>query len=123
MGISMNVSAQLGDQDDAPLDPAIERVRARMMRLMIISVAIMMVGLIAVIAAIVYKVTGRSVPMPVSASAVERRMALPDGARIVSATPNGGDILFVVEPAGGGRQQFWIYRYGEDRVVAKVSID
>lgn len=38
------------------LDPAMERVRRKMVRLLIISIAIMVIGLMAVLAAVVYKI-------------------------------------------------------------------
>ena len=42
--------------EEKPLDPAVERVRRRMLRLMVISIGIMMTGLMAVLGAIVYKI-------------------------------------------------------------------
>jgi len=44
--------------EEQPLDPAMERVRRKMVRLMVISIGIMMVGLMAVLGAIVYKIGG-----------------------------------------------------------------
>ena len=42
-------------EEDAPLDPAAKRLRRKLVRLLFVSGGIMMAGLIAVIAAIVYK--------------------------------------------------------------------
>lgn len=42
------------------IDPAMERVRRKMVRLLIISIAIMVIGLMAVLAAIVYKINKSS---------------------------------------------------------------
>ncbi len=122
MASTMNAPAQIrNDEEERALDPAIERVRRKMMRLMMVSVAIMMIGLIAVIGAIVYKLSARGTSA--AAGTLETHIQLPQGAKIVAATPNGGDILFTIDPGDGGRQQYWIYRFGEDRIVAKVSID
>jgi hypothetical protein len=44
------------DEKEEPLDPAIEHIRRRMIRLLVISIGIMMVGLMAVLFAIVYKI-------------------------------------------------------------------
>lgn len=41
---------------EPPLDPAMERVRRKMIRLLIISIGIMVIGLIAVLSAVVYKI-------------------------------------------------------------------
>ncbi len=43
-------------EEDEPLDPTLERVRKRMVRLLVISIGIMVVGLMAVFGAIVYKI-------------------------------------------------------------------
>src|SRR6478735_1566643 len=43
-------------EEDAPLDPAAERLRRKLVRLLLVSGGIMMLGFIAVFAAIVYKV-------------------------------------------------------------------
>lgn len=120
----MNAPTQIrDDSDEQPLDPAVERVRRRVMRLMFVSVAIMMVGLIAVVGAIVYKLSARGGSVAAGAAGAERRLALPPGASVISATLSGEDILFVVDPGDGGRQQFWVYRIGEDRIVARIALD
>lgn len=41
---------------EPPLDPAMERVRRKMIRLLVISIGIMVIGLIAVLSAVVYKI-------------------------------------------------------------------
>ncbi len=48
------------DEKEEPLDPAIEHIRRRMIRLLVISIGIMMVGLMAVLFAIVYKINAGS---------------------------------------------------------------
>ncbi|MEM7216161.1 MAG: fimbrial protein [Pseudomonadota bacterium] len=45
------------DTEEQPLDPVMERVRKKMIRLMVISISIMMIGLLAVLFAIIYKFT------------------------------------------------------------------
>ncbi len=44
------------ERDDPPLDPAVERIRQRLKRLIVISSATLLVGLIAVLAAVIYKI-------------------------------------------------------------------
>jgi hypothetical protein len=48
--------------EEAPLDPAAERVRRKMVRLLAVSIGIMFVGLFAVLAAIVWQVGEASAP-------------------------------------------------------------
>jgi hypothetical protein len=113
------------DDEDAPLDPAVERVRRRMMRLMAVSVAIMMTGLIAVIGAIVYKFSARDGGAAAlrAGETLERRIGMPKDARVVGGNLSGGDLLMTIDPGGGRQLQFWIYRIAEDRVVAKLAVE
>ena len=50
-----NINPDL-DGEEQPLDPAMERVRRKMIRLLAVSIGIMVIGLMAVLAAIVYKI-------------------------------------------------------------------
>jgi hypothetical protein len=90
--------------DEPPLDPAQERLRKKLVRLLIVSGGIMIVGLIAVFSAIVYKLgeAGESAP-PSTAEPIEAPLALPSGARILSADLDGERALVVVEAADGGQ--------------------
>ena len=127
------MNAQNDFDDEKPLDPAVERVRRKMLRLMIISIGIMMVGLMAVLGAIVYKITGRSETgtrhdiaagspgVPV-APGYEGRVDLPEGSEILSTSLDGGNILLHVRLAGKG-ERLLIYSLGEDRIIATVTID
>lgn len=123
--------ASIGDEDEKPLDPAVERVRRKMVRLMAVSIGIMMVGLMAVLLTIVYKVTARpdkgasqmtgtNAAMPVPGS--EGRIRLPAGAEILSSDLDGANVLIHLK-LGDGRQQLWVYSLGEDRVIAIVGIE
>ena len=121
--------APIDDQDEKPLDPAVERVRRKMVRLMAISIGIMMVGLMAVLLTIVYKVTSRQTgpasggtqtAMPVPGS--EGRISLPAGAQILSSDLDGANVLIRLKLAGG-QQQLWLYSLGEDRIIAIVAVE
>ena len=56
------------EQEEKPLDPVMENVRRKMVRLQLVSAGIMGVMLMAVLAAIVYKVTQRAPETPVASS-------------------------------------------------------
>jgi hypothetical protein len=45
------------DLEEKPLDPDMEKVRRKMVRLLAVSIGIMFIGLMAVLGAIVYKFT------------------------------------------------------------------
>jgi hypothetical protein len=97
------------DEEEAPLDPAAERLRRKLTRLLFVSGGIMMLGLIAVFAAIVYKLgllapaATESVPSAVvsSASPIEAELRLPAGGRIVSTALDGDRALLTVESLQG----------------------
>ncbi|HSG94702.1 MAG TPA: fimbrial protein [Afifellaceae bacterium] len=103
---------------EAPLDPAAERVRRKLVRLLVVSFGIMVLGLGAVIAAIVYKINERNDDggiRPDSAgsdmaaatsrlnaeTAIAGAIDLPAGARIVTSSLDGDKaLLTIVLPDG-----------------------
>lgn len=86
------------DDKEKPLDPATERVRRKMARLLAVSIGIMMVGLMAVLGAIVYKIGGTPAPV---ASGGTLALDLPAG-KAIGAMALDGDraLLHVGEGAG-----------------------
>jgi hypothetical protein len=92
------------DEDEKPLDPAAERLRRKMVRLLFVSGGIMLLGLIAVFASIVYKLNERapdaSAGFP-AASPVEAEIALPAGHRIVSTALDGERALLTLAAPDG----------------------
>jgi hypothetical protein len=92
------------DEGEKPLDPAAERLRRKMVRLLFVSGGIMLLGLIAVFASIVYKLNERGADASESFSAgspVEAEIAIPAGHRIVS-TSLGGDRVLITLAAPDG---------------------
>ena len=86
----------MADNEEKPLDPEVEKVRRRMMRLMIVSILIMLVGLIAVFAGVVYKINGKpeqDTSSPAIASeGAEANAPLYSGGPIVVELPDGAKI-------------------------------
>ena len=117
------------EQDDQPLDPAMEKVRRKMIRLQIVSGAVMFISLMAVFGAVVYKAVGPSktattattnaVPSdaPVAATA-----SLPQGFTIENVSFASGDMLFYGRLANGTRKAL-IFNVQAGRFVADVTID
>jgi hypothetical protein len=87
------------DAPDAPLDPATERVRRKMVRLLAVSIGIMFIGVMAVLFAVVYRVGGEAQ----LAEGAEVPLMLPAGAMILEAGMDG-DRLFVRVSAEGGEE-------------------
>ncbi|OCJ15069.1 hypothetical protein A6U87_24825 [Rhizobium sp. AC44/96] len=118
------------DQEEKPLDPAMESVRRKMIRLQIVSGIIMFVSLMAVFGAVVYKtmrapakdaaaVTSAGVPSdaPVSVTAT-----LPPGFVIQSSSLSAGQILFFGTTAEGVMKAL-VFDIKAGRIVADVTIN
>ena len=119
------------DQEDKPLDPVMENVRRKMMRLQLVSGGIMLLMFMAVLAAIVYKINTRDgkPQAPVSASGavvpsdapVKATATLPDGFAVSAVSPAGGQILFYGVMADGARKAF-LFDIVAGRIVAEIDV-
>ena len=130
--MSMNAS---DINENEPLDPAVERVRRKMMRLMGISVAIMMIGLMAVIGAIFYKISGGGKKKPTATitsestpnktidltSDIVGNIKLPVGSKLLSAKMDAGRILITID-TGNNTSALWVYDLAANGVIAKISV-
>jgi hypothetical protein len=94
--------------EEAPLDPAAERLRRKLARLVLVSGGIMFAGLIAVFAAIVYRlgmldaIPGARSGAP--AGLVRAQIAVPAGATLLSADIDGARALLAVAAADGSTE-------------------
>ncbi|MFN7012623.1 hypothetical protein [Rhizobium arsenicireducens] len=118
------------EQEDKPLDPAMENVRRKMVKLQLVSGGIMLLMFMAVLAAIVYKVTrpdgvekplastGLAIPadQPLSLSA-----ALPAGFTVTSTDLSNNQILFYGTMADGTRKAL-IFDLSVGRIIADVTV-
>lgn len=119
--------------EEAPLDPAMERVRRKMIRLLAVSIAIMVIGLMAVLTAVVYKVMKRGDSDPTQAtrsdipgqtgpaSVLEGQFPLDKGARVISQSLDGNRLSLDIIRADGTRE-IVIYDYTDGRVIARVKL-
>ena len=124
------MAAPFGDEEqEKPLDPAVERVRRKLVRFVAINLGLLFLALMAVVAAIVYR-AGRSEEQPPVAAApdvqdpvglVEGEIALPAGARIAGHSLSGNRVSLLLELAGGGRTLL-VYDVGQGHVVGRFSI-
>ncbi|MBN9055211.1 MAG: hypothetical protein BGO06_06740 [Shinella sp. 65-6] len=119
------------DQEDKPLDPVMENVRRKMMRLQLVSGGIMLLMFMAVLAAIVYKISNRdgkpeavatsgglSVP---SDAPVKATATLPAGFAVSAVSHSAGQILFYGAMADGARKAF-LFDIAAGRVVAEIDV-
>lgn len=119
------------EEQEEPLDPAMERIRRKMVLLQLVSGGIMFVCFMAVLGAIVYKInqrpdessttvatpSGFSVPadQPLAATA-----ALPAGFEVQQVSMSGSQILFYGQ-LNGGRKLF-IFDLSIGRIIADVTV-
>ncbi|MAU19289.1 MAG: hypothetical protein CMH13_02375 [Martelella sp.] len=118
------------EEEDKPLDPAVELVRRRMLRLQVVSALIMIVSLMAVFGAILYKVMSR----PDEASVAERGGAIvpADAPRALTANlPRGFEIADISYGDGqaliygtkeNGEQTLYLFDINTGRMAADVEI-
>ena len=120
------------DQEDKPLDPVMENVRRKMMRLQLVSGDIMLLMFMAVLAAIVYKINTRDGKPEAVASAagglavpsdapVKATATLPDGFAVSAVSQAGGQILFYGVMADGVRKAF-LFDIATARTVAEIDV-
>ncbi|WP_375650807.1 hypothetical protein [Bartonella sp. OT172YNZD] len=116
---------------DLPLDPAVERVRKKLMGLMIISVLITLFLILTVLFLIVYKViaTG-SAPKQTELSSspnikphvIHHTLSLPEKTQILSQSLSEHNIVLkVLTPEG--QTKFMIYNYHTGALIAVLSIE
>ena len=117
------------DLDEKPLDPEMEKVRRKMVRLLAVSIGVMFIGLMAVLGAIVYKFTQgdetpavTTSPMEVPSDApVEGIAALPAGFEVESVSMDGSRIGFFGRAADGSRRLI-IHDTTVGRVVGDIVV-
>lgn len=113
------------DDEEEPLDPAAERLRRKLARLLFVSGGIMMLGLIAVFAAIVYRVgalgESEADAGAVFAEPVEAAIALPTGMRLVAVELDGERALLTLEDAEG-RASLLLVDLGSGRRLGLYSL-
>lgn len=116
-------------EDDEPeLDPAAERVRRKLARLLFGSLSVMLLGLLAVFGAILYRVSfagGNAAEPARQAEAfppetTTGRIALPAGAEVLSTALDGDRALLHVRSARG--VGLWLVDLRSGRVLSRLDV-
>ena len=117
----------LDDEEEKPLDPAVEKVRRKLVRFVAINLGLLFIALMAVVAALVYKSRTATPPAEVAVQTpspegvAEGQVALPAGARIVSQSLSGDRLSLQLDLADGSRA-IYLYDTAARRVIAKLAI-
>ncbi len=117
----------LDDEAEKPLDPAVEKVRRKLVRFVAINLGLLFFALMAVVAALVYKSRTATSPAEVTVQTpspqgvAEGQVALPAGARIVSQSLSGDRLSLQLELADGSKA-IYLYDTAARRVIAKFAI-
>ena len=118
------------DEDqEKPLDPEIEKVRGRLIRFMAINLGLLLLALMVVIGALVYKARNAPSVSPPLAGDIQvpagepltGDIVLPVGAKIVSQSLSSNRISIDAELADGSRTIF-VYDMAERRMIGRFAI-
>ncbi|TAN16677.1 MAG: fimbrial protein [Rhizobiaceae bacterium] len=123
------MAGQMAD-DDKPLDPAVERVRRRLIRFMVINLGILFIAFAVVLGAIVYKLSFAPKRMvdqapvarvPNGDGPITASIPLPAGAKLLSSSLSGGRALLDVELADKS-QTLIFYDLEAGRIVGSYAL-
>ncbi|WP_430254602.1 hypothetical protein [Neorhizobium sp. DAR64872/K0K18] len=119
------------EEKEEPLDPAMERIRRKMVLLQLVSGGILFVCFMAVLAAIVYKISQRPADGPATVATsgsftvpsdqpLKATAALPTGFAIENVSMSGSQLVFLGQ-LNGARKVF-VFDIVLGRIVADVTI-
>ena len=116
-------------EENKPLDPAVERVRRKLVRFVAINLGLLFLALMAVVGALVYKARTSQPSEPVVASDIQipaggqisGEIVLPVGSKVMSQALSGNRLSIDAELADGNRTIF-LYDISERRVIGQFAV-
>lgn len=118
------------DQDDKPLDPAVEKVRRKLVRFVAINLGLLFAALMAVVGAVVYKtrsdapppaVVMTEIPTLTVGAMMEGSIPIPAGGRLVAHSISGNRLsLDVAMPDGS--HAIHVYDMAEGRMIGRFAV-
>ena len=105
--------------EEKPLDPAVDRVRKKLIRFMAINLGLLFAALMAVVAAIVYK-SGHT-PRPPTGRPTIAEIALPSGAKMIGHGFSDGQFSIDAELADGSRVII-LYDVAGKKIVGRYAV-
>lgn len=122
---------ELDNEEEKPLDPEMEKVRRKMVRLLAVSLGIMFLGVMAVLVGVVYKVmeNGDEEPTRVAdtlqlpaGDPLEVTAALPVGFQVDNVSLDGSKILFMGRNSDGASMAY-VFDIVAQKMAARISIE
>ncbi|MGV3549834.1 DUF6476 family protein [Rhizobium sp.] len=117
----------LADEQEPTLDPALEKVRRKMVRLLIISSLVIILGLMAVVYSIVYRVNKLS---PSTSTAPASELAVPPARQsitlpagfVVESTSIEGNRILITGTAGDGGKRMIVHDIGTGKTLTEIEL-
>ena len=103
-------------EDDEPLDPAVERVRRKLMTLLLVSSGIMGLGFLAVLLAIVWRVSNLGEPEVEAAAAIDLDIS---GGDVRAASVDGDRLVMTI---GGAEPRIEVRRLSDGALVQTIRL-
>lgn len=102
----MNADQNEPDSIEEPLDPAFEKVRQKMVRLLAVSIGVMFIGVLAVLAAVIWRINDtvaqRTFSISVPKDAVVQQMSIEEGRIGLLVSLADGTRELIVYDSGDG---------------------
>jgi hypothetical protein len=113
------------DDEEKPLDPAMEKIRWKMVRLLVISSSVIVLGLMAVLASIVYKANKNSVAtqqttLTAGPISPKQTVTLPKGFVLESTTIDGNRVWFM--GTADGKHLLIVHDIGTGKTLTEVTV-
>jgi hypothetical protein len=113
------------DDEEKPLDPAMEKIRRKMVRLLVISSSVIVLGLMAVLGSIVYKANKNSVVaqqtvLPGGPIAPQQTITLPKDFALESTTIDGNRVWFL--GTAEGKHLLIVHDIGAGKTLTTITV-
>jgi hypothetical protein len=113
------------DDDEKPLDPAMEKIRRKMVRLLVISSSVIVLGLMAVLGSIVYKANknsaaAREAALSAGPIAPRQTITLPKDFALESTTIDGNRVWFFGTAAG--KHLLIVHDIGTGKTLTEIDV-
>ena len=123
-------TSETDEAENKPLDPEMEKVRRKMVRLLFVSIGVIFLGVMAVLAGVVYKVLDSGEEQPVAAAEappvpgdapLTAIAELPAGFEINQISLDGSRIMFSGRDLGG-RFSVYIFDIATGQLAATMHV-